>query len=422
MTDINRSIDAIWRIEAPKIIGGLARLVRDVGLAEELAQDALVEALEKWPETGIPQNPGAWLTLVAKRRAIDRFRRDRMVRDKNREVARELDAREDVSIAMIETHMDDDIGDERLALIFTACHPVLSEEARAALTLRMLGGLTPVEIARAYLSTETTIQQRIVRAKKTLRDADVAFDIPRGRELKARLASVLSVIYLIFNEGYAATAGDDWIRPQLCEEALRLGRILCELMPDDAEIFGLVALMEYSASRFGARIARDGTPILLLDQDRARWDHLLIRRGTEALKRAEKLGQPRGPYRLQAEIAGCHATAPKADDTDWQKIAALYEELGRVAPSPIVELNRAVALSMAFGPEAAIGIVDGLRDDPTLKAYHLLPSVRGDLLEKLGRYREATAEFERAATLATNDRERLFLERRAFSCRARKKQ
>lgn len=419
MTDTNRSIDAIWRIEAPKIIGGLAKLVRDVGLAEELAQDALVEALEKWPETGIPDNPGAWLTLVAKRRAIDRFRRDRMMRDKNQEVARELDAREDVSIAMIEAHMDDDIGDERLALIFTACHPVLSEEARTALTLRLLGGLTPVEIARAFLSTETTIQQRIVRAKKTLKEADVVFDVPRGKDREERLASVLSVIYLIFNEGYAATAGDDWMRPQLCHEALRLGRILVELMPDESEVLGLNALMEFSASRFGARTAPDGSPVLLLDQDRMRWDRLLIRRGVTALERAGQLDQSRGPYRLQAEIAACHATAPTAADTDWVRIAALYETLGLVTPSPIIELNRAVALSMAFGPEVAIDLVDALADDPRLTNYHLLPSVRGDLLEKLERFEEAADEFDRAAAMATNTREKSLLEARAAICRAR---
>jgi len=419
VTDTNRSIDAIWRIEAPKIIGGLAKLVRDVGLAEELAQDALVEALEKWPETGIPDNPGAWLTLVAKRRAIDRFRRDRMMRDKNQEVARELDAREDVSIAMIEAHMDDDIGDERLALIFTACHPVLSEEARTALTLRLLGGLTPVEIARAFLSTETTIQQRIVRAKKTLKEADVVFDVPRGKDREERLASVLSVIYLIFNEGYAATAGDDWMRPQLCHEALRLGRILVELMPDESEVLGLNALMEFSASRFGARTAPDGSPVLLLDQDRMRWDRLLIRRGVTALERAGQLDQSRGPYRLQAEIAACHATAPTAADTDWVRIAALYETLGLVTPSPIIELNRAVALSMAFGPEVAIDLVDALADDPRLTNYHLLPSVRGDLLEKLERFEEAADEFDRAAAMATNTREKSLLEARAAICRAR---
>lgn len=419
MTDTRGTIDTIWRIEAPKIIGGLARLVRDVGLAEELAQDALVEALEKWPETGIPQNPAAWLTLVARRRAIDRFRRDRMVRDKNREVARELDAREDVSIALIEAHMDDDIGDERLALIFTACHPVLSEEARAALTLRLLGGLTPVEIARAFVSTEATIQQRIVRAKKTLKEADVIFEVPRGTERLERLASVLSVIYLIFNEGYAATVGEDWMRVQLCREAQRLGRILAELMPEDSEVLGLLALMEFSASRFGARTARDGSPILLLDQDRLRWDRLLIHRGVAALERAEKLGQPKGPYRLQAEIAGCHATAPAAGDTNWIRIAALYEALGTVAPSPIVELNRAVALSMAFGPAVAITVVDKLCDEPKLQNYHLLPSVRGDLLEKLERFREAAGEFERAAALATNAREKALLEKRASACRAR---
>ena len=363
MTDVDRKIDAIWRIEASRIIGGLTRLVRDVGLAEELAQDALVEALEKWPDAGIPENPGAWLTLVAKRRAIDRFRRDRMVRDKNREIVRELDAREDVSIAMIEARMDDDIGDERLALMFTACHPVLSEEARTALTLRLLGGLTPAEIARAFLTSEAAIQQRIVRAKKTLKDAGVAFDVPRGRDRKERLASVLSVIYLVFNEGYAATAGEDWIRPQLCHEALRLGRILAGLMPVESEIFGLVALMEFSASRLGARTAVDGSPILLLDQDRMRWDRLLIRRGIGALEQADRLSQPKGPYRLQAEIAACHATALTAEDTNWVKIAALYEALGILTPSPLIELNRAVAVSMAFGPELAIGLVNKLVDD-----------------------------------------------------------
>lgn len=419
MTDINRSIDAIWRIESPKIIGGLARLVRDVGLAEELAQDALVMALEQWPEAGVPDNPGAWLTLTARRRAIDRFRRDRMMREKNREIAREANAFEDVSIAMLEAHMDDEIGDERLALIFTACHPVLGREARAALTLRLLGGLTPPEIARAFLSSETAIQQRIVRAKKTLRAAGVRFEAPQGAARQERLASVLEVIYLIFNEGYAATAGDDLMRPQLCREAMRLGRVVAELAADEAEAHGLIALMELQASRFAARTDRAGNPVLLPDQDRRRWDRLLIRRGLAALDRAFALsGGPGGPYQIQAAIAACHARAGTPEATDWLKIAALYAALVQQTPSPVVELNRAVAVGMALGPQYGLQIADALEDEPALESYHLLPGVRGDLLEKLGRLEEAAAAFDRAADMAQNRRERELLRGRAAACRS----
>lgn len=417
---INATIDALWRMESPKIIGALARLVRDVGLAEELAQDALVAALQQWPDEGIPVKPAAWLMMTAKRRAIDRFRRDRMVREKNREVARELDAREDVSTAMIEAHMDDDIGDERLALIFAACHPELGREARAALTLRLLGGLTPPEIARAFLSTEPTIQQRIVRAKKTLREADVQFEVPHGKARNERLKAVLEVIYLIFNEGYAATSGGDWMRPQLCAEAQRLGRILAELMPEEAEVLGLLSLMELQASRLGARVDAQGNPILLADQNRARWDRLLIRRGLAALDRASAISKgPGGPYQVQAAIAACHAQAAMAEETDWLKIAALYAALMQQTPSPVIELNRAVAISMALGPAHGLAIVDDLLGEPALKSYHLLPAVRGDLLEKLGRMSEAAEQFERAAALAANEREQQLLLDRARMARAR---
>jgi RNA polymerase sigma factor (sigma-70 family) len=375
-------------------------------------------ALEQWPQQGVPENPGAWLTLVAKRRALDRFRRDRMVREKNREVARELDAREDVSTAMIEAHMDDDIGDERLALIFTACHPTLGEDAQAALTLRLLGGLTPAEIARAFLTGETTIQQRIVRAKKTLRDSGVSFEVPHGAARRERLASVLEVIYLIFNEGYTATAGDDLLRPQLCHEAMRLGRILAELASDEAEAHGLIALMELQASRLGARTDTNGDPVLLDNQDRRRWDRLLIRRGLKALDRAFELsGGPGGPYQLQAAIAACHARAATPEGTDWLKIAALYAALVQVVPSPVIELNRAVAISRALGPEHGLKIVEGLENEPALKNYHLLPSVRGDLLEKLGRTGEAAASFTRAAEMANNLREKNLLLERAEQAR-----
>jgi len=411
--DITRTIDAIWRIESAKLIAGLARMVRDIGLAEDLAQDALVSALDQWPKHGIPDNPGAWLTAVAKRRAIDMFRRSRRTAQKHEELAREIDTaqQEPDPPEMFE----DTAGDDLLGLIFTACHPLLSPEARVALTLRLVAGLTTDEIARAFLVSEPTIGQRIVRAKRTLAEAGVPFEIPRGEERAKRLPSVLEVIYLIFNEGYAATAGDDWMRPQLCEEAMRLGRILAELAPENAEVHGLIALMEIQASRFGARTGPDGEPILLLEQNRARWDHLLIRRGLASVERAEALGVLRGPYVLQAAIAACHARARAAEETDWARIAALYGELAEIMPSPVVELNRAVALGMAFGPAAGLELVDTLLDEKSLKEYHLLPAVRGDLLEKLGLFAEARREFERAATLARNRRERDLLLQRAAS-------
>lgn len=413
MTDISRTIDALWRIESPKIIGGLARLVRDVGLAEELAQDALVTALEQWPQSGIPKKPAAWLMLTAKRRAIDRFRRTRMMREKNQEIARDLDAREDVTAAAIEASLDDDIGDERLSLIFTSCHPVLSPESRAALTLRLMGGLTTEEIARAYLTSEPTIAQRITRAKKTLSEADLAFEVPHGAARLERLNSVLEVLYLIFNEGYAATAGENWMRPQLCGEAIRLGRVLAGLAPDHAETHGLLALMQLQASRLAARAGPEGEPVLLLDQDRSRWDRTLIRYGLEALNHANALPEPPGPYRLQAGIAACHAKARTAEETGWRTIAALYEHLYLQQPSPIVALNHSVAIGMAFGPEAALPLIDELEDEPALKSYHLLPSVRGEFLERLGRMDEARAAFARAAELAGNEKERQLLLRRA---------
>src|SRR6185437_14052441 len=389
--DITRTIDAIWRIESAKLIAGLARMVRDIGLAEDLAQDALVSALDQWPKHGIPDNPGAWLTAVAKRRAIDMFRRSRRTAQKHEELAREIDAaqQEPDPPEMFE----DTAGDDLLGLIFTACHPLLSPEARVALTLRLVAGLTTEEIARAFLVSEPTIGQRVVRAKRTLAEAGVPFEIPRGEERAKRLPSVLEVIYLVFNEGYAATAGDDWMRPQLCEEAMRLGRILAELAPENAEVHGLIALMEIQASRFGARTGPDGEPILLLEQNRARWDHLLIRRGLASVERAEALGVLRGPYVLQAAIAACHARARAAEETDWARIATLYRELAEIMPSPVVELNRAVALGMAFGPAAGLALVDTLLDEKSLKEYHLLPAVRGDLLEKLGLFAEARQEF-----------------------------
>jgi RNA polymerase sigma factor (sigma-70 family) len=411
-TDTNRVIDAVWRIESPKLIAGLARMTRDVGLAEELAQDALVAALERWPETGVPDNPGAWLMAAAKNRAVDRLRRAKRAEEKHAEIGRDM-AAEQATVPDFDTALDDDIGDDLLRLIFTACHPVLSTDARVALTLRLLGGLTTGEIARAFLVPEPTMAQRIVRAKRTLAEAKVGFEVPRRDELEARLSSVLEVIYLIFNEGYAATAGEDWMRPQLCEEALRLGRVLAGLAPDEPEVHGLVALMELQMSRFAARTGPDGEPILLLDQNRARWDQLLIRRGLTALLRAESLAKPAGPYVLQAAIAACHARAGTADETDWPRIAALYRVLGTIAPSPVVELNRAVAVAMAEGPAAGLEILDALRDEPALKSYHLLPAVRGDLLEKLGRHAEARAEFERAAAMAQNARERAVLAGRA---------
>ncbi len=418
-TDTHRAIDAVWRIESARLIAGLARIVRDVGLAEELAQDALVVALEKWPESGVPDNPGAWLMATAKNRALDRLRRGKVMERKHEELGRELEARQTMAVADFEAAIDDDIGDDVLRLIFTACHPVLSMEARVALTLRLLGGLTTEEIARAFLVPDATIAQRIVRAKRTLAEARVPFDVPRGEELAARLASVLGVIYLIFNEGYAATTGDDWMRPGLCEDALRLGRILAELAPDEPEVHGLVALMEIQASRARARVGPSGEPVLLLDQDRTRWDHLLVHRGLTALARAEALGGTLGPYALQAAIAACHARARTAAETDWLRIAALYDALAQLMPSPIVDLNRAVAVGMAFGPAAGLELVDALVSEPSLRAYHLLPAVRGDLLAKIGRLAEARTEFERAAALTRNAREReLLLGRAAASIKA----
>jgi RNA polymerase sigma factor (sigma-70 family) len=413
-TDTHRAIDAVLRIESPRLIAGLARIVRDVGLAEDLAQEALVAALEQWPEAGVPRNPGAWLMATAKHRAIDLWRRNKLLERKHEELAYELEAER--ATPDLDAALDDDVGDDLLRLIFTACHPVLSTEARVALTLRMLGGLTTDEIARAFLVSESTVAQRIVRAKRTLATERVPFEVPRGAELAARLSSVLGVIYLVFNEGYSATAGDDWMRPALCDDALRLGRILAELVPEEPEVHGLVALMEIQASRSKARVDPSGGPILLLDQNRARWDQLLIRRGLAALERAAKLGGAQGPYALQAAIAACHARARVADETDWPRIVALYGQLATVAPSPVVELNRAVAISMALGPAAALEIVDPLTREPALEAYHLLPSVRGDLLKKLGRLGEARGEFERAASLTRNARERELLLARARAC------
>jgi RNA polymerase sigma factor (sigma-70 family) len=415
-TDAHRVIDAVWRIESPRLIAGLARIVCDVGLAEDLAQDALVAALERWPESGVPDNPGAWLMSAAKHRAIDLLRRKTLLERKHLELGRELGARQEMSAPDLDAAIDDDVGDDLLRLMFTACHPVLSTEARVALTLRLLGGLTTGEIARAFLLPEPTVAQRIARAKRALAEANVPFEVPRGAELAARLSSVLEVLYLVFNEGYSATAGDDWMRPTLCEEALRLGRILAELVPKEPEVHGLVALMEIQASRTRARIGPRGVPVLLLDQDRARWDQLLIRRGLAALERAEELGGARGPYALQAAIAACHARARTPAETDWKRIAALYDGLVALAPSPVVELNRAVALAMAFGPAAGLELVDTLTSEPSLAAYHLLPSVRGDLLARLGRFDEARAEFERAASLTRNAREQKLLLERAAAC------
>ena len=417
-TDTHRAIDAVWRIESARVIASLARIVRDVGVAEELAQDALVAALEQWPTSGIPDNPGAWLTATAKHRAIDRLRHRQLRDRKHAELGYEFELRQELSESDFDSALDDDIGDDLLRLIFTACHPLLSAQARVALTLRLLGSLTTEEIARAFLASEATIAQRIVRAKRTLADANVPFEVPRGPELGERLSSVLEVIYLIFNEGYAATAGDEWMRPALCEDALRLGRILAELMPGEAEVHGLVALMEIQASRSAARVGATGEPILLLDQNRARWDQLLIHRGLAALERAQSLGGTSGRYTLQAAIAACHARAPTAADTEWVRIAALYHALLLVAPSPVVELNRAVAVAMAFGPTAGLEIVDELRDEPALAGYHLLPGVRGDFLAKLGRFDEARTEFERAASLTRNARERALLLGRAAACAA----
>ncbi len=417
-SDTHQAIEAVFRIEQARLIASLTRVVRDVGLAEELAQDALIAALEQWPKSGIPNKPGAWLMAAAKNRAIDRLRRAKLMQRKHEEIGRELEAEGEGAAPDLDAALDDDIGDDLLRLIFTACHPVLATEARVALTLRLIGGLTTDEIARAFLVPEPTVAQRIVRAKRTLAEKQVAYEVPRGEELGTRLASVLEVIYLIFNEGYSATAGDDWVRPQLCEEALRLGRILAELAPKEREVHGLVALMEIQASRLGARTSPTGEPILLLDQNRARWDQLLIRRGLTALDRAAGLEGPPGPYLLQAAIAACHARARTADETDWAQIVGLYGALTRLTPSPVVELNRAVALAMHMGPAAGLEIVDALTAEPALKTYHLLPSVRGDLLKKLGRFAEARAEFERAASLTRNERERKLLLDRAATCAA----
>jgi RNA polymerase sigma factor (sigma-70 family) len=412
-TDTHRTIDAVWRIESPKLIAGLVRIVRDVGRAEELAQDALVAALEQWPGSGVPDNPGAWLMATAKHRAIDFFRRNKLVERKHEELGREIEGRQHTTALDLDAALDDNVGDDLLRLMFISCHPILATEARVALTLRLLGGLTTDEIARAFLVAEPTIAQRIVRAKRTLAAAQIPFEVPRGDELAARLSSVLEVIYLVFNEGYSATAGDDWMRPALCEEALRLGRILAELAPQEPEVHGLVALMEIQASRSKARTSRSGEPILLLEQNRALWDQLLIRRGLAALERAA--GAP-GPYALQASIAACHARARTADETDWARIAALYNALAQLTPSPVIDLNRAVAFGMAFGPAAGLALVDTLIADPVLESYHLLPSVRGDLLAKLDRFDEARVEFERAASLTRNSRERALLLERARAC------
>jgi RNA polymerase sigma factor (sigma-70 family) len=415
-TEIHRTIDAVWRMESARLIAGLARVVRDVGLAEELAQDALVAALEQWPTSGVPDNPGAWLMATAKHRAIDHIRRQKTLERKQEEIGRQREREE--AVPDLDAAMDNDFGDDLLRLIFTACHPVLSTEARVSLTLRLLGGLTTDEIARAFLVAEPTIAQRIVRGKRTLSEAQVPFEVPRGPDLAERLSSVLEVIYLIFNEGYTATAGNDWMRPALCEEALRLGRILAELATGESEVHGLVSLMEIQASRSRARVGPKGEPILLLDQNRAHWDRLLIRRGLAALERAERLGGSHGPYALQAAIAACHARALTADATDWSRIAAIYLDLLRLMPSPIVALNRAVAVAMADGPQAGLDIVDTLVEEPQLKDYHLLPSVRGDFLFKLGRLDEARTEFERAASMTRNERERTLLRDRARAAQA----
>ncbi|TAM61651.1 MAG: RNA polymerase sigma factor [Rhodanobacter sp.] len=413
--DIQRNIDAVWRIESPRLIAVLTRMLRDVGVAEELTQDVLVTALEHWPRSGVPDNPGAWLMTAAKRRAIDYLRRQKLLERKHAQLGYELESGQEQPAADIEAGMDDEIGDDLLRLMFVACHPVLSTDARVALTLRLLGGLTTGEIARAYLQPEPTIAQRIVRAKRTLADKKVAFEVPRAAELSERLGSVLEVIYLVFNEGYTATTGDDWMRPDLCGEALRLGRVLAGLMPREAEVHGLVALMEIQASRERTRVDAEGRPVLLLEQNRAQWDRLLIRRGLDALERAAKAG-PAGPYTLQAMIAACHAQALTVQATDWVRIAQLYETLAQMTPSPVVELNRAVAISRAFGAQSGLDLVDALAAEPALDNYHLLPSVRGDLLSKLGRVDEAREEFQRAAALAGNARERQLLLQRAADC------
>ncbi|HME90963.1 MAG TPA: RNA polymerase sigma factor [Myxococcaceae bacterium] len=415
-SDQTRAIEAIWRIESARVIAGLTRIVRDVGLAEELAQDALVTALEQWPQSGIPETPGAWLMATAKNRAIDLLRRRQRLEAKQDELRQQMEARQTMGGKDLEAALDEEMGDDLLRLVFIACHPVLSREARVALTLRLLGGLTTEEIARAFLVTEPTIAQRIVRAKRTLAEQGVPFEVPRGAELAARFSSVLEVIYLVFNEGYSATAGEDWTRPALCEDALRLGRVLAELVPNEPEVHGLVALLEIQASRLRARTGPSGEPILLLDQNRGLWDQLLVRRGLAALERAEALGGAQGPYMLQAAIAACHARARAPEETDWKRIISLYDTLLQVTPSPIVELNRAVAVSMAFGPAAGLELVDALASDPALESYHLLPSVRGDLLSKIGRSNEARAEFERAASLTRNARERKLLLERAAAC------
>jgi RNA polymerase sigma factor (sigma-70 family) len=413
--DIHGSIDAVWRIESPKLIASLTRIVRDIGLAEDLAQDALVAALEQWPKSGVPENPGAWLMATAKHRAIDHFRRNTLLDRKHEELGREV-AEQEMKVPDLNAALDDNVGDDLLRLVFIACHPVLSTEAQVALTLRLLGGLTTDEIARAFLVPEPTMAQRIVRAKRTLSEKQVPFEVPRGPDLAARLSSVLAVIYLIFNEGYAATAGDDWLRPALCDDALRLGRVLAELAPKEPEVHGLVALMELQASRAKARVGPSGEPILLKDQDRAQWDQLLIRRGLGALDRAKQLGIAAGPYVLQAELAACHAKARTPEETDWARIVRLYDALAQLSPSPVIELNRAVAVSMAFGPAAGLELVNALTSDPSLEKYHLLPSVRGDLLTKLRRFDEARLEFERAASLTRNVRERELLLQRAKAC------
>ena len=416
MSDTHRTIDAIWRIESPRLIAGLVRLVRDVGMAEDLAQDALLAALERWPTAGIPDNPGAWLMATAKHRAIDQLRKQSLHQRKESSISEDLESRLDRSRPDLDAELDDPVGDDLLRLVFITCHPILSTEARVALTLRLLGGLTTGEIARAFLVPEATIAQRIVRAKRSLAEARVPFEVPRKNDLAGRLSSVLGVIYLIFNEGYAATAGEDWIRPALCDEALRMGRILAGLAPEEPEVHGLVALMEIQASRLGARVGPSGEPILLLDQNRARWDQLLIRRGLAALEKAETLGGSLGPYALQAAIAACHARARTGEDTDWTRIVALYDGLAQLTPSPVVELNRAVAHAMAFGPVEGLAIVDELTSEPSLKNYHLLPSVRGDFLARLGRFEEARKEFERAASITQNTRERKLLLERAAAC------
>jgi len=418
-SDIRRTIDAVWRIESARLIASLARIVGDVGLAEDLAQDALVIALERWPESGVPDNPGAWLMAAAKRRAIDQFRRMQRLQRKHEEIGRGLAVQQEMAAREFEAAFDDEVGDDLLRLIFATCHPALSTEARVALTLRLLGGLTTEEIARAFLVSEPTVAQRIVRAKRTLSEARVPLEVPQGAELAARLSSVLEVIYLIFNEGYSATAGDDWMRPALCEDAVRLGRILAGLAPEESEVHGLVALMEIQASRIRARVGPSGEPVLLLDQNRALWDQLLIHRGLAALERAESLGDALGPYALQAAIAACHARARSVADTDWVRIVALYDALAQIAPSPVVELNRAVAVAMAFGPAQGLEFVEALTTEPSLIGYHLLPSVHGDLLTRLGSHDEARAEFERAAALTHNSREReLLLDRAAASAGA----